>query len=287
MSEEQDSVPASVSNADLHPRKRRSRGEGAFFWSESKKVWVARITIGGKRRHATGQTRGECLRRFERLMGVETEGGGPATLGDVKRLVTEAVREAVQELVAARRQPRLAAGYVYLVELAGSYKIGMSGAPHKRAKEVCSPAGRMIHFFPSADAEAVEAELHARFRGRRIGGEWFSLTPADVVAICRVGRAAAVEDLPDELRRDRPEKAEERQSRPASVCTLDEVAELLCVPRKLVCRLIDGGQLDATKSGGRVFVTSAAIDRLVEANRVPAKPTPELPPPPGADSGIA
>lgn len=40
-------------------RARRVRGEGAFFWSEAKQLWVARKKVGGKRQEFTGRTHQE------------------------------------------------------------------------------------------------------------------------------------------------------------------------------------------------------------------------------------
>jgi hypothetical protein len=77
------------------------------------------------------------------------------------------------------------AGYVYLLkEINGNhYKIGCTRDPNDRRKtfNVKLPfEAAYICLIPSQDMHALESALHYRFASKRVNGEWFSLSPADV-----------------------------------------------------------------------------------------------------------
>lgn len=91
--------------------------------------------------------------------------------------------------------------FVYLAEMLGYHKIGISVDPAARLREINSPAcPALVHSFPSREAFEVEGTLHLRFVRQHVRGEWFRLELADVAAIRPVARCDAVEDLPDDLR---------------------------------------------------------------------------------------
>lgn len=75
------------------------------------------------------------------------------------------------------------AGYVYVVESGGRFKIGISENPKTRiqALRTGSPYGiHEIALIKTTRYRELESELHTLFADRRMKGEWFALTPADV-----------------------------------------------------------------------------------------------------------
>jgi hypothetical protein len=77
-------------------------------------------------------------------------------------------------------------GYVYLLYGGGYYKIGKARDPYKRTEtlRIQLPfAVELLHVIESNDYDAAEKELHELFAVKRINGEWFQLTEADVAYI--------------------------------------------------------------------------------------------------------
>jgi hypothetical protein len=72
-------------------------------------------------------------------------------------------------------------GYVYVMECAGFYKVGWSGAPSERLRQIqlCNPLPVQLvgHIKGSMDDET---SWHKRFSSKRVRGEWFSLSPQDL-----------------------------------------------------------------------------------------------------------
>lgn len=92
--------------------------------------------------------------------------------------------------------------FVYLIRVKTVHKIGVSINPDGRLASLVrkDADAACVHRFPSANATAVERALHLRFLDKRIGGEWFTLTPEDVAAVCAVTGADTPDDLPAALR---------------------------------------------------------------------------------------
>lgn len=82
------------------------------------------------------------------------------------------------------RKPRRSDGYVYLLKSAsGEYKIGHTTNPEHRFKtfDVKLPFKVSFeHLILCEDRRALESELHLKFKTKRINGEWFALTDADI-----------------------------------------------------------------------------------------------------------
>lgn len=86
-------------------------------------------------------------------------------------------------------------GFVYVMDdtVAGTQKIGMSIDPKRRLGEVRRIAGKQVHLtcaIPTYNMRALEKALHKAFAGENLpntgaGTEWFSLSAAQVSAICR------------------------------------------------------------------------------------------------------
>jgi len=85
-------------------------------------------------------------------------------------------------------QPPEVVGWVYLVQFARKFKIGLTRDISQRIRSIQNnlPDGaRTVHIIETDDPEGVEAYWHRRFAKKRTRGEWFKLTPADVAAMKR------------------------------------------------------------------------------------------------------
>jgi hypothetical protein len=78
------------------------------------------------------------------------------------------------------------AGFVYLLEWRGEYKIGISRNVPKRVRgmEREFPGIVVRHTFRSYAMRYAEMRLHERFRHCRVRKEWFAFTPGEVREIC-------------------------------------------------------------------------------------------------------
>lgn len=75
-------------------------------------------------------------------------------------------------------------GWAYLVECAGLVKIGSAKDVKKRLQSLRTGCPRPLHLLGTLPGgRAVEMRLHAAFDHRRVHGEWFALTPQDLVNI--------------------------------------------------------------------------------------------------------
>ena len=75
--------------------------------------------------------------------------------------------------------------FVYLMEdiRNGLFKIGQSQTPEKREKTLQSevPETSLRFYMPAHDT--AEKELHEMFSKKRVRGEWFELTPQDIISV--------------------------------------------------------------------------------------------------------
>lgn len=80
-------------------------------------------------------------------------------------------------------------GFVYLVKgHPGEYKIGRTNLVDRRLSELGATASieqSLIHEIKTDDPAGIEAYWHKRFQDRRMRGEWFKLSAADVKAFRR------------------------------------------------------------------------------------------------------
>lgn len=102
-----------------------------------------------------------------------------------------------RERLAARPKDKLdPSGYVYILKAeTGHYKIGRTGNLDQRMRAfgVQLPFKfDVIYTFETADMFAEEDRLHRKFAAKRVNGEWFALSNADVAWIKRMTKYAEV-----------------------------------------------------------------------------------------------
>lgn len=87
--------------------------------------------------------------------------------------------------------PRFDGGCLYILQLGDTdiFKIGISIDVKRRMKELQrkSPLEiKLIRAWRGHDYEYAESSLHYLFKNRRIRGEWFRLTPHDLLDIFNI-----------------------------------------------------------------------------------------------------
>lgn len=84
--------------------------------------------------------------------------------------------------------PKSAVGHVYMQRHGSDYKIGYTKSLNKRGRQIQIELPReieLVHSILTDDPVGVEAYWHRRFAAKRIRGEWFKLTRADIAAFKR------------------------------------------------------------------------------------------------------
>ena len=76
-------------------------------------------------------------------------------------------------------------GFVYMFKSGRYYKIGMSKDTVRRGAELriqLPEKCTLIHSIKTDDPSGIESYWHKRFEAKRLNGEWFDLSPAEVRA---------------------------------------------------------------------------------------------------------
>lgn len=79
-------------------------------------------------------------------------------------------------------------GFVYLIQSRDRYKIGLSNSAGRREYEIKTlmpDEVELLHEIETDDPSGVERYWHQRFADKRLKGEWFKLSAADVRAFKR------------------------------------------------------------------------------------------------------
>lgn len=101
---------------------------------------------------------------------------------EVERLLRQA---RVESTPAEVSQNGLVRGFVYLIKSGRDYKVGATSDVEQRISafnhQLPHPP-REVHRIATDDIFGIEKYWHRRFDSKRIRGEWFSLTQADVAA---------------------------------------------------------------------------------------------------------
>lgn len=79
-------------------------------------------------------------------------------------------------------------GFVYLMKMGRSYKIGRTNSTGRREYELAiqmPERATIVHEIKTDDPVGIERYWHVRFSEKRMNGEWFALTAAEVTAFRR------------------------------------------------------------------------------------------------------
>lgn len=151
--------------------------------------------------------------------------------------------------------------FVYILHAEGTdfYKIGTSFKPESRISGVqngCPFRVRLAQKFECGDPELIERSIHHFLKDQRQRGEWFALTPNEVIAISRdipVLAAGGTTQIPIYERREPSisRRYRRKTKNPCKVCGIRKVQ----VKKHKVCRRCYQWLRDHNKITCRPYVT--------------------------------
>ncbi len=154
----------------------------------------------------------------------------------------------------------MAAGFVYLMRNdANEYKIGITRNVPTQHSSIRSKTKRsidLLKIWAKSDARKVEKKLHEKFRGKRIRGEWLSLSDEDVAEFdAHVANASSDMDARKVAKDFIADKHGEtfRRIRLASGLSVEQVAKQIGISRQGL-HIIETGQRGASFETARRFV---------------------------------
>jgi hypothetical protein len=109
-------------------------------------------------------------------------------LPEVVRVAGEVAMNGPSASGATPDEPQAADGFVYLFKAGRHYKLGRTNAVGRRERELAIQLPQkltLVHTIRTDDPAGIERYWHNRFAERRLNGEWFRLTPADVSSFRR------------------------------------------------------------------------------------------------------
>jgi hypothetical protein len=107
-----------------------------------------------------------------------------ADFADVATLLESLEADSSAASTGRKADGQQAYGFVYLVKgHPGEYKIGRTTLVDRRLSELGATSAieqKLVHEIKTDDPAGVEAYWHKRYQAKRMRGEWFNLTAADV-----------------------------------------------------------------------------------------------------------
>ena len=217
--------------------KRRSRGDGALYFVESKDRWVGRVTVDGQRRTVTGRTKTDANRRLRELR-AGVDAGLPATPGNltvatlldswftkalpgrrlqqptidvhawcrkvlIAELGTKKVRTLTPEQIEAALERRCAAGTSKASLAKLRTTLGMALAWAERRGQVARNVARVVELpadaRPAGTKRSMTAEQAQTFLRAADGTPWAAMWTVMLYLGVRPGEAAGLcwDDIDD------------------------------------------------------------------------------------------
>ncbi|MDQ6717843.1 MAG: GIY-YIG nuclease family protein [Gemmatimonadota bacterium] len=105
----------------------------------------------------------------------------------LKELLGDYVRP-TNDLSLSAESPPLEEGFVYLVKAGRYFKIGKANSVDVRHRQLAlqlPERAEVVHRIRTDDPFGIESYWHRRFAAKRLNGEWFALSAADVKAFRR------------------------------------------------------------------------------------------------------
>lgn len=100
--------------------------------------------------------------------------------------ILSAMDARIRQSAAFNERPAKDFGYVYLLRdsLLGAVKIGYAATDYKRRVKAlqsgCPQEINLIAIIQDKDASRIERELHRKYKGQSLRGEWFLLSDSDI-----------------------------------------------------------------------------------------------------------